>query len=110
MANNIDISPEIDTGNGKIDFKFAVSFNERVLVEVKLSTNSNVVSGYTTQLEIYKASQQTMRAIYLLIDVGSMGKKDKRLIDIRNEAAKLGNPLSELEFVDGTIKASASKR
>ena len=110
VANNIDISPEIDTGNGKIDFKFAVSFNEQVLVEVKLSTNSNVVSGYTTQLEIYKASQQTMRAIYLLIDVGSMGKKDKRLIDIRNEAAKLGNPLSELEFVDGTIKASASKR
>lgn len=109
-ANNVDISPEIDTGNGKIDFKFAVGFNERVLVEVKLSTNPKVVPGYTTQLEVYKASQQTMRAIYLVIDVGSMGKKDQRLIEKKNEAAKRGDPLSEIEFVDGTIKASASKR
>lgn len=109
-ANNIDISPEIDTGNGKIDFKFAIGFNERVLVEVKLSTNSKVVSGYTTQLEEYKAAQQTMKAIYLVIDVGSMGRKDKRLVDIRNDATKRGDPLSELEFVDGTIKPSPSKR
>lgn len=109
-ANNVDISPEIDTGNGKIDFKFDVGFNERVLVEIKLSTNPKVVSGYTTQLEVYKASQQTMRAIYLVIDVGSMGKKDQRLIKAKNDAAKRGDPLSEIEFVDGTIKPSASKR
>ncbi|MCU7864617.1 MAG: hypothetical protein KZQ92_11660 [Candidatus Thiodiazotropha sp. (ex Lucinoma borealis)] len=32
-ANNIDISPEIDTGNGKIDFKFAVGFNERPMCQ-----------------------------------------------------------------------------
>ena len=110
VANNIDVSPEIDTGSGKIDFKFATGFNERVLVEVKLSTNPKAVAGYTTQLEVYKVAQQTMRAIYLLIDVGSMGKKDKTLMDIRNKAAKCGDPLSELEFIDGTIKASASKR
>lgn len=109
-ANNVDISPEIDTGNGKIDFKFAIGFKERVLVEIKLSTNPKVVTGYTTQLEIYKASQQTMRAIYLVIDVGSMGKKDKRLIEIKNEASKQGDPLSDIEFVDGVLKSSASTR
>ena len=110
VANNIDVSPEIDTGNGKIDFKFAAGFGERVLVEVKLSTNQNVVSGYRTQLETYKASQQTMKAIYLLIDVGSMGRKAKDLLQLRNDSRKQGVPLSELEFVDGTIKPSASKR
>ena len=31
-ANNIDVSPEIDTGNGKIDFKFSQGFKKRVLV------------------------------------------------------------------------------
>lgn len=110
VANNVDVSPEIDTGNGKIDFKFSTGFNERVLVEIKLSTNSNIVSGYTTQLELYKSAQQTMRAIYLVIDVGSMGKKDEKLLKIKNEAAKRGHPLSSLEFVDGSLQASPSKR
>lgn len=106
-ANNIGVSPEIDTGNGKIDFQFSAGFGERVLVEVKLSTNQNVVSGYKTQLEIYKASQQTMKAIYLLIDVGSMGRKAEDLVRLRNDSQKQGVPLSELEFVDGTVKLSA---
>lgn len=109
-ANDIDVSPEIDTGNGKVDFKFSTGFNERVLVEIKLSTNSSTLSGYQAQLEIYKISEQTMRAIYLVINVGKMGLKETKLIRIRNDAIKRGEPLSELEFVDGTIKPTASKR
>lgn len=109
-ANNIDISPEIDTGNGKIDFKFSQGFDKRVLVEIKLSTNSGAVSGFSNQLEHYKSSQETESATYLVIDVGNMGKKDERLIKERNEAVKRGEPVSELEFVDGTLKPSASKR
>jgi len=109
-ANNIDVSPEIDTGNGKIDFKFSSRFNDRVLVEIKLSTNPNVVSGYQTQLEVYKAAEETMKAIYLVIDVGSMGRKEANLMKMRNEANKRREPLSDLEFIDGTIKPTASKR
>lgn len=109
-ANNIDISPEIDTGNGKIDFKFSQGFKKRVLVEIKLSTNSGTVAGFTNQLEYYKHSQETESATYLVIDVGSMGKKDERLTKERNDAVTRGDPVSELEFVDGTLKPSASKR
>ena len=109
-ANDVDVSPEIDTGNGKIDFKFSSGFNDRVLVEIKLSTNQNAVSGYQTQLEVYKAAEETMKAIYLVIDVGSMGRKESTLMKMRNEAAKRREPLSDLEFVDGTIKPTASKR
>jgi hypothetical protein len=109
-ANNIDVSPEIDTGNGKIDFKFSRGFNKRVLVEIKLSKNTNVVGGYKTQLEVYKAAEQTMKAIYLVINVGSMGHKVEQLMELRNEALKRHKPLSDLEFVDGLIKPTASKR
>lgn len=109
-ANNIDVSPEIDTGSGKIDFKFSSGFNERVLVEIKLSTNPKVVSGYQTQLEVYKAAEETMKAIYLVIDVGKMGSKEKILTKLQNEARKRHEPLSDLEFVDGMIKPTASKR
>jgi hypothetical protein len=109
-ANNVDISPEIDTGNGDVDFKFSVGFEARVLVEVKLSRNPNVVGGYRNQLEVYKRSQQTMKAVYLLIDVGNMGRKETELELVRQAALKKGEPLSELEAIDGTLKPSASKR
>lgn len=51
-----------------------------------------------------------MKAIYLVIDVGNMGRKESTLMKMRNAAAKRREPLSDLEFVDGTIKPSASKR
>lgn len=109
-ANDVDISPEVDTGTGQIDFKLSTGFKSRVLVEIKLSTNNKLVQGYETQIETYKTSQQTMRAFYVVIDVGSLGKKAERLIGIRNAALAKGHPLSDLVVVDGTIKASASKR
>jgi hypothetical protein len=108
-ANNLDISPEADTGRGAVDFKLSSGFDSRVLVEVKLSTNSRVVAGYTRQLEIYKVAEETLRAVYLVIDVGRMGRKDRQLHAIRNEAASNGNPVSDLVIVDGTRKRSASK-
>lgn len=108
-VNDVDISPELDTGNGRVDFKFSKGFSKRVLVEIKLSTNPGVVPGYTSQLEEYRAAEETTRAVYVVIDVGSMGKKEDRLIEIRNNARARGEPLSELEFVDGTIKPPPSK-
>ena len=109
-ANDVEISPEVDTGTGQIDFKISAGFTSRVLVEIKLSTNNKVVQGYETQLETYKASQQTTRAFYVVIDVGGMGKKLERLTEVRNAAQANGRPLSDLVVVDGTLKASASKR
>lgn len=109
-ANNIDISPEVDTGTGQVDFKISKGFEAKVLVEIKLSTNSKIIHGYETQLETYKKSERTMRAFYVVVDVGRMGKKDERLVKVKNDASSKGEPLSELVFVDGTIKASASKR
>ncbi len=109
-ANNVDVSPEVDAGNGQVDFKFSTGFNSRVLVEVKLSTNTKLLDGFTAQLEAYKQSEETMRAIYLVVDVGRMGQKDQRLIKLRNDAAARGEPPSDLEFVDGLLKPPASKR
>jgi hypothetical protein len=109
-ANNIDISPEVDTGTGQVDFKISKGFEAKVLVEIKLSTNPNIVHGYETQLETYKQSERTMRAYYIVIDVGRLGKKDEHLVKVRNKASAQGEPLSELVFIDGTLKASASKR
>ena len=109
-ANNLDLSPEVDSGNGQVDFKISKGFFARVLVEVKLSTNSKLVSGYNKQLEAYKKAEQSLRATYLVLDVGRLGNKYKALLRAYNEAGTRGDPVSDVELIDGIIKPSASHR
>ncbi len=109
-ANSIEISPEIDTGTGQVDFKLSRGPEAKVLVELKLSTNPNVEHGYRVQLEEYKTSERTMRAFYVVIDVGRMGKKFENCLKIKNDAQALKPPLSELVYVNGIKKDAPSKR
>jgi hypothetical protein len=108
-ANNLDISPEVDTGTGEVDFKFSHGYDKRVLVEVKLSDNPKLIAGYTKQLETYKKSERTMKATYVVVDVGKMAKKDVQLTKLRNDGIAAGLPVSDIVFIDGHIKESASK-
>lgn len=108
-ANDLDVTPEADTGNGPVDFKVSNSLSGRVLVEIKLSSNNRAVSGYTKQLEQYKRGERTSRGYYVLIDVGEMGEKGERLIDAKNKAVRAGQRASELVFINGTRRRSASK-
>jgi len=108
-ANDLDVTPEADTGNGPVDFKVSKGFSGRVLIEIKLSRNSKLIEGYTRQLEAYKAAEETVRGYYLIIDVGQMGKKAEKLLLVKNRAAQKGGAVSSIIFVDGTRKPSASK-
>ena len=108
-ANNIDVSPETDSGGGPIDFKFSSGYDARVLVETKMSTG-RVVHGYQTQLEVYKKAESTMRGKYLVVDVGKMGQKLEKIIAIKNERAQRSAPTSDIFVVDGRKKLSASRR
>lgn len=109
-ANNLDITPEADTGTGAIDFKFSSGYKARVLLEIKLSDNNKLIHGYEKQLETYKVAEQAYKAIYLIVDIGGMGDKDEKLIEIKNTKIKEKQLVSDIEFVDGSIKPSASKR
>ncbi|WP_330210293.1 hypothetical protein [Pseudomonas sp. AM4(2022)] len=109
QANNLDVTPEADTGNGPVDFKFSFGFNTRVVVEIKLSTN-DLVSGYTKQLEIYKKAEDTKSGIYLVIDVGNIGQKYNEVQRMRREAIDVGKKTSTIYLVDGNRRESASKR
>jgi hypothetical protein len=108
-ANDLDLTPEAETGNGPVDFKMSSGFKGRVLVEIKLSTNPKVVAGYGKQLETYKGAEETTRGFYVVIDVGHMGNKAKELLAAKNAQAKAGKPTSEIVFIDGIRRASASK-
>jgi len=108
-ANKLDLSPEVDTGSGKIDFKFSKGSDAKILVEIKLSRNSKVIEGFEKQLEAYKDAEKTSRAFYVVLDVGQMGKKDRALLEMRNSRTTKGEPASTLVFIDARPKESASK-
>ena len=109
-SNDLDLTPEAETGNGPVDFKVSSGFSSRVIVEIKLSSNSKVLHGYEKQLEIYRAAEQTDAAYFLVIDVGKMGKKEDQLIFLKNQQIKIGHKASEIVFVNALPRESASKR
>lgn len=109
-ANNIDLTPEADSGNGPVDFKLSQGFDLKLVVEVKLSTNGSLVHGYETQLEIYKKADDTDLGVFLIIDVGGIGKKYGEVQRLRNDFIKEHGKASDIWYVDGNQKASASKR
>lgn len=108
-ANNLDLTPEADTGNGPVDFKMASGYDGRVLVEIKLSTNSKLVAGYEKQLRTYADAEETPRAFYVVLDVGQMGKKDQQLVAAKNRQATSGGTAPEIILIDGLRRKSASK-
>jgi hypothetical protein len=108
-ANNIDISPESDSGGGPVDFKFSLGYSGRFLVEIKLSTGK-VVHGYTTQLKVYEEAENSFDSIFLILDVGRLIPKLNRILELKNARASNSERTPEIVVVDAKQKPSASKR
>lgn len=107
-AFDIGISVETDSGRGPVDFKLETSYEDRTLVEIKLTSSSNLVHGMETQLQEYAKAEKTQKLIYLVIHNGGSQKRIDALNELyTNSRDKVGSP--ELIFVDATPKESASK-
>lgn len=106
--NGLDLSPESDKGVGPVDFKVSDGIS-RVLVEIKLSTNSHLRAGYQKQVDAYVKAENAALAHYVVIDVGKLGDKFERLKIIR-KTNKDFQKTRFLHLIDATDKPSASKR
>ncbi|WP_284892750.1 hypothetical protein [Cobetia amphilecti] len=110
QANDLDLIPEAESGNGPVDFKISQGFEKKVLVEIKLSNNGRLVHGYEKQLEIYKKAEDTDYGVFLIIDVGGLGDKYNRVQLARDKFMEEHGKASVVRLVDGNKKESASKR
>lgn len=108
-ANDIDISPEANAGRGPVDFKFSRGFKKRILLEVKLSTNKQLVHGYEKQLALYDKAEKPAESYFLIVDVGNMGKKLKRVEEIQKSYIKEKRRVPHLRVINGRERKSASK-
>lgn len=107
-VNDVDISPETNSGGGPVDFKFSTGYRGRVLVEIKLS-KGQVVHGYEKQLERYKQAAKTEAGIFVVIDVGGIQGKLRTIQRLQKEAEMRGETVSQIVYVDARRRKSASK-
>jgi hypothetical protein len=105
-ANDIDLTAESDAGRGPVDFKASRGYTDKVVVEVKLTTNKNLISGFQNQLPIYQKAEKPARGVYLVIHNGG---SVVRLAALQKEAAQAGGSAPRVLIVDAIPKASASK-
>lgn len=110
MANNIDLSRECDPGCGELDFKLSTGFRDKVLIEVKLSSNSRLSHGLTRQLPAYQKAEDTAKGILLIMRLDSADdKRIKKVVDMRQSIFEQYGNAPEVIIVDATKKPSASK-
>lgn len=107
-TNNVDLTREGNNGRGPVDFKLSRGSLDKVLVEVKLTSNSQLKHGIEKQLPVYMAQENTKKAIYLIIDTGHP-KTFKNFEDFyHNLSDDIKNKITYY-VIDATPKLSASR-
>lgn len=107
-ANDIDLTKEGNNGRGPVDFKLSRGVRDKIVVEVKLTSNPQLIHGIEIQLPIYMKQEKTKQAIYLIIDTGHT-KRLENFIGFYNNLDKEFKMKISYLIIDGTPKLSASK-
>lgn len=109
-ANNLDLSPETNSGRGSVDFKVSRGFTKKVLVETKLSSNKNLEQGYLNQLAEYQKAEQTEYSLYLVIRVGGCSEgRWNRFRDTVRKSRRTRHRTPKVLVVNGRRRPPASK-
>lgn len=106
--NNLDISPESNTGRGPVDFKISRG-DDKTVVEIKLTSNQETVHGFEIQIEEYAKSEGAENKIFLLIDNGRSSNRIKKVEESYENRKKAGENPAIVIVIDAKPKESASK-
>ena len=103
---NVDLSEETNNGRGPVDFKMSRGYKTKVLVEIKLSSNSRLIQGLSRQLPEYMKSEDACYGFYFVMDLANKG-----FSVIQNQYNEIQKTRDDIELclVDGNNKPSASK-
>ena len=108
-ANDIDLNRESDPGCGELDFKFSSGARKKVIIEIKLSSNSRLKHGLITQLPIYKEAEKAQNGILMIMRMSA--KDDKKIEAVKKEHEAIPEDASKprLMIIDAVLRPSASK-
>jgi hypothetical protein len=109
-ANNVDLSREPNAGNGPVDFKLSDGYHGRILVELKKSSNPDLLHGFEKQLPAYEKSEATEESIYLILRISDATSAIDNVIALRAQQLKSGKRVPDIVVIDARRVATASKR
>ena len=107
---NIDVTRENNPGVGAIDFKLSCGAEGKTIVEVKRSSNQDLLHGYVTQLPQYMAAETASCGIFLIIKENANNDAEIEKVFTHRESLLAANTYApEIIIVDVEHKNTASK-
>ena len=108
VNHNIDMSFEPNEGPGALDLKLSRG-NDKTVIEIKLSSNSQYLHGFETQIEEYARAEGTNNRIFVFIVTGNPGRT-QTIQDVYSRKKEAGENPPDLYIIDSQEKPSASKK
>jgi hypothetical protein len=105
---DVDVNSESETGDGRIDFKLSKGYTKKVIIELKWSSNNNLVKNYANQTKLYAESEETNNVFYMVVDSGHP-KRIENLFKKKREMNLQGVPAPGIIIADSTTKEAPSK-
>ncbi|SMP10197.1 hypothetical protein [Chryseobacterium profundimaris] len=110
-ANDLKLCPEVNSGNGPVDFNISKGFTISVNVEIKFADNPKLKNGFWYQLRTYNQAERTNKSIYLVLNntdkYDTEIKKIKKLITTQESKGMILPHFFEINYKE---KPSASNQ
>ena len=111
--SNVMLSREPSTAAGAVDFSIGTGYRNKALVEIKKSTNNDLINGYTKQIERYLEAEAAAEAFYVVVIVreSDVSREDSKLNELKALHAtriREGLRTPQLEVINGLIRETAS--
>lgn len=112
--SNVMLSRESTTAQGAVDFSLGSGYDDKIVVEIKKSTNKSLLDGYNKQLVAYEKAEAAAGSVYVVVVVSerSILNLDSQLNQLKKLHAKNieeKKKVPELHIIDALIHDSASK-
>ena len=108
---DISITREDNPGVGEIDFHITCGAKANTVIEIKRSSNANLLHGYRTQLAAYMRAEKADNGLFLVIMEDSSIEQIKTKIgEVQEDMKKNGEYIPEVIYINGIKQYSASNR
>ncbi|MBF0622577.1 MAG: hypothetical protein HQL54_11690 [Magnetococcales bacterium] len=67
FSTEYDVNAEVNNGRGPVDYKISRGYKDKVLVEFKLASNSQLRRNLMKQVEVYEKANKTKKSIKVIL-------------------------------------------
>ena len=113
IAGNLDLSitREDNPGVGEIDFHITKGSKANTVIEIKRSTNENLIHGYRTQLSAYMKAERAQSGIFMVImEKDNIEEIKSRITEVQKDMKNKGEYIPKIIYINGMKQYSASNR